>query len=142
MLTSILIPISILVFSQPLADSDESQVHATLTRFFSAVGEFDEVGMRAHATKDFQILDVGNVWDLDGLIEALDEMKSPDFERKTEIDVIRTTLADNVAWVTYWNRAEITSKKITGTFKWIESAVFRKQNGAWKIALIHSTQVK
>jgi hypothetical protein len=44
--------------------------------------------------------------------------------------------------MTYQNIADAVFDGKPAHFEWIESCVFHRQNGVWKIALLHSTTAK
>ncbi len=46
-----------------------------------------------------------------------------------------------VGWMTYRVREILTSESTTDTADWIESAVFVRQRGTWKMTLLHSSRV-
>jgi len=49
----------------------------------------------------------------------------------------------NMAWVSYWNQAQINKNGKSSTYKWLESVVLirQSQSGRWKIQMMHSTPV-
>ena len=47
-----------------------------------------------------------------------------------------------MAWVSYWNKAEIRRATELRIIVWLESAVMVKVDDEWKIQLLHSTRVE
>ena len=47
-----------------------------------------------------------------------------------------------MAWVSYWNKAEIRREDQLRTVVWLESAVMVRENDRWKIQLLHSTRLE
>ena len=46
----------------------------------------------------------------------------------------------NTAWITYVNRGSVTDAAGAKDVTWLESAVLRKEGGAWRIQFFHSTR--
>jgi hypothetical protein len=94
--------------------------------------------------KDFQILEDGLIWNKDSLYTYLKRRidSGKKIERKNKIDVVEFNTVRNTAWGSYYNYAEI---KLDDTkvrnVRWLESVVLIKQNGIWKIKLLHSTKI-
>ena len=63
-------------------------------------------------------------------------------DRKDNFDFKHIRIEGNTAYAVYNLKSYITKKGKLTQKNWNESAVFRKLNGEWKIALIHSTPVK
>jgi len=74
------------------------------------------------------------------LIESVQPKGKP-YERKNYFSQIRARQNENVAWVSYWNKAEIRSETGMRTIVWLESAILVKELDRWKIQLLHSTRV-
>ncbi|MCF7962955.1 MAG: nuclear transport factor 2 family protein, partial [Pirellula sp.] len=64
------------------------------------------------------------------------------FERKNFFSQIRAREVGNVAWVSYWNKAEIRRESGLRTVVWLESAVIVREDDRWKIQLLHSTRLE
>jgi hypothetical protein len=47
-----------------------------------------------------------------------------------------------MAFVSYWNTADIRSNKKDRKVKWLESAVLVMDKGRWKVKMLHSTRVQ
>ena len=97
--------------------------------------------MQATATEDFQLLEHGEDWTMQKLIDAVQPKGNP-YERKKFFSQIRARENRNMAWVSYWNKAEIRSAKGMRTVVWLESAVMVKENDRWKVQMLHSTRLE
>ena len=107
---------------------------------FAAMSKHDGKAMQETATADFQLLEHGEDWTMQGLIEAVQPKGKP-YVRKNFFNQIRAREIGDVAWVSYWNKAEIQSESGTRTIVWLESAIVVKECDRWKIQLLHSTRV-
>ncbi|MEO1618944.1 MAG: nuclear transport factor 2 family protein [Planctomycetota bacterium] len=109
-------------------------------KLFAAMSEHDGEAMRATATDDFQLLEHGEDWTMQKLIDAVQPKGKP-YERKNFFQQIRARQKGDVTWVSYWNKAEIRRDGGLRTVVWLESAVVVKENDRWKVQLLHSTRL-
>ncbi|MBD3274905.1 MAG: DUF4440 domain-containing protein [Candidatus Marinimicrobia bacterium] len=114
----------------------------TLHAFFDAITEFDYETMDALTTTDFQLLEMGKVWTVDSLIAFMEPRREVFLHRKNAFHILRTRRQGNVAWMTYKLRAHIETPDAPIDITWLESAVFLKHRGQWKIDLLHSEQIE
>jgi len=105
--------------------------------FFSAVSTPPRSAVAEWVTADFHLLEVGQVWDLARLLEAV----QGDYQRKNFFDLIRSVVYDDSAWVSYWNRALIDRGGSQQEVTWLESAVLKRSERRWAIQLLHSTRI-
>ena len=109
---------------------------------FQAMSAFDAKGIKETVTDDFQILDMGAVWDITQFLSALKSLEGKFKERRNYFNVIRTVSSQNTTWISYWNKAVVTTvNNQTITLTWLESAVLVKDKNQWKIQHMHSTSV-
>jgi len=106
---------------------------------FSAISEVDHTKMKNTVTSDFQLLEVGEDWDIGDLIEVVN---SSEFLRRNYFNVLKMKTSEDMAWVSYWNKATFTKGELLETVVWLESAVLVKDDNDWKIQMLHSTRIK
>jgi ketosteroid isomerase-like protein len=107
---------------------------------FAAMSKHDGKAMQATSTEDFQLLEHGENWTMRDLVDAVQPKGKP-YERKNFFNQIRARQEGDVAWVSYWNKAEISRDGALRTVVWLESAVVVKENDRWKVQLMHSTRL-
>ncbi len=107
---------------------------------FAAMSKHDGKAMRETATRDFQLLEDGEDWSMQKLVDAVQPKGKPS-ERKNFFKQIRARQKGDVAWVSYWNKAEIRRDGKLRTLVWLESAVVVKERDRWKVQLLHSTRL-
>ena len=122
-------------------EAELQKTEKVLYDFFNALSEFDYQGVRQQITDDFQLLEDGLDWNADSLIKILKFYEPNIVERLNTFEVISARQEGSIAWISYWNDADIKLNEGQMKFRWLESAVFQKQQGVWKIELLHSTQV-
>jgi hypothetical protein len=107
---------------------------------FAAMSKHNGKAMQETSTEDFQLLEHGEDWTMQELIDAVQPKGKP-YVRKNFFHQIRAHQKGDVAWVSYWNKAEITRDGGLRTVVWLESAVVVKEDEHWKIQLLHSTRL-
>jgi len=130
-----------------LADYIQAQRPAStpqqaITYFFDGLSELSDANMRVYLTKDFLLLEDGEVWNSDSLTVNMARMKGRDFKRINSFRFIRTEVEGNQATVAYYNHADITVNGKLFPVDWLESAQLVKDESGWKIKLMHSTRIK
>jgi hypothetical protein len=121
---------------------DDKAVQKVLIDLFQAIANCNGKEIRKNCTADITLYESGAIWNLDSLIFKVELNKSPDFDRINQIDFIETKIANDVAWLTYYNFAEISKKGNKYSKKWLETVILVKENNLWKVKLLHSTTLK
>lgn len=106
---------------------------------FFAMSAVDHQKMKSVVTEDFQLLEVGEDWTIDDLINVV---KPSDYRRRNYFSVIKSETLGGMAWVSYWNKATFINGDKKSTVAWLESAVLVKSDHQWKIKMLHSTRIK
>lgn len=123
-------------------NADAAKVNQSLTRLFDALAALDMNGIKEYSTKDLTILESGAVWNLDTLARKVDQLKAVSFSRTNHLDFVQTEIKGNIAWVVYYNSADMIIEGVDVHRKWLESALLVKEGKVWKIKLLHSTTLK
>ncbi len=117
----------------------QKDIQAPLIRLFDGMSAINEEAVKAEVTADFILLENGKIWNTDSLVHAINKYKGLDLKRVNKFDFLQTEQSGNTAWVSYYNTADLTFKGKQIVVKWLESAILVKQQGDWKIKLLHST---
>lgn len=131
---------SLLFLSHVVVAADHPALQP-VKELFAAMSRHDGKAMQETATEDFQLLEHGEDWTMQKLIEAVQPKGKP-YTRRNFFSQIRAREMGDVAWISYWNKAEIRSESGTRTVVWLESAVMIKADENWKIQLMHSTRLE
>lgn len=129
-----------LTFLSSITEAADHPAFQPVKELFAAMSKHDGKAMQETATKDFQLLEHGEDWTMQQLIEAVQPKGKP-YERKNFFCQIRAYEKGDVAWVSYWNKAEIRRDSGLRIVVWLESAVLVKEDDRWKIQLLHSTRL-
>ena len=122
--------------------NEAKDVQGVIIRFFDALSVTQIPEMKAEVTSDFQLLETGEIWNMDTLVSKISRPKPANFLRKNSFQFLQTNIQGNTAWVSYLNTATITSSTRNTTVQWLESAILRKKRGQWKMEMMHSTSLK
>lgn len=122
--------------------AEKNLIEGTVIKFFDAIADLDDSTMKAELTSDFTLIEHGLVWNADSLINHLKPLRGKQVTRINKLDFTKTEQQGDVAWVYYFNTAELKLGEKKKTVKWLESAVLVKQSGKWRIKLLHSTDLK
>lgn len=124
-----------------LAKAADHPAFQPVKELFAAMSKHDGAAMHKTSTDDFQLLEHGEVWTMQKLADAVQPKGKPN-ERKNFFSQIQAHQQGTMAWVSYWNKAEIHREGAIRTIVWLESAVMVQQNDQWKIQLLHSTRLE
>jgi len=96
---------------------------------------------KRYCTGDYLLIENGEIWNME--MEAADYQKKANriISRNDYFDFKYVKIVDNTAYAVYSLKSEITEKEKLTIRHWNESTIFRKVDGSWKIALIHSTPI-
>ncbi|XZE52192.1 nuclear transport factor 2 family protein [Planctomycetaceae bacterium SH139] len=129
-----------ILFLSGIADAADHPAFQPVKELFAAMSKHDGKAMQKTATEDFQLLEHGEDWTMQQLVDAVQPKGEP-YVRKNFFSQIRARQQGPVAWVSYWNKAEISRDSGQRTVVWLESAVMVKEGERWKVQLLHSTRL-
>ena len=129
------------LFSSGVVDAADHPAFQPVKELFAAMSKHDGKAMRETATADFQLLEDGEDWTMQKLVDAVQPKGKP-YERKNYFRQIRAQQKGDMAWVSYWNKAEILRESGQLTVIWLESAVMVREHERWKVQLLHSTRLE
>jgi hypothetical protein len=133
--------LALFLCSTGVAEAADHPAFEPVKALFAAMSKQDGEAMQDTSTRDFQLLEHGEEWTMQKLIAVVQANRTPR-ERKNFFKQIRARQSGDLAWVSYWNKAEIRRLKELRTIVWLESAVMAKVDGEWKIQMLHSTRVE
>lgn len=113
---------------------------------------FDEIWSTLNAnnidkyyTKDFLLLENGEVWNNDSIKHYLDKalLRKPNPTRINRIEIIEIKIANGTAWIAYHNYATfLIENNIIRKAHWLESATAILTKDGWKLDMLHSTRIQ
>lgn len=114
------------------------------TSFDEIWSTLDAKNIDKYYTKDFLLLEHGEVWNNDTIANYLNKaiLRQPKPKRVNTIEVIEIKVVNKRAWIAYHNYATFSvDDTIVRKAHWLESAVVVLTEEGWKLELMHSTRV-
>ncbi len=140
-----LLPVGIwlcgVLFWNGVIEAADHPAFQPVKELFAAMSNHNGKAMQEVATEDFQLLEHGEDWTMQKLVDAVQPKGKP-YVRKNFFKQIRVRQKGDVAWVSYWNKAEIRRDSGLRTIVWLESAVVVSEDDRWKVQLLHSTRLE
>lgn len=124
-------------FAQNKARTD--QVQKVVVSFFNALAKGATTEMTSFCTIDFLLLENGEQWNIDTLVQKIGSPKPKDFRRTNEFFFFNSRVSNKHATLHYLNTAMITSNGRKLKIQWLESVGLVKNHGVWKLLWMHST---
>ncbi|WP_024607708.1 nuclear transport factor 2 family protein [Pseudoalteromonas sp. TAB23] len=129
--------ITFLIFSTSIHAKDNN-IFTPVSDLFLAVSNVDHTQMRAAVDDSFLLLEHGEVWTINDFINVV---KPSDFVRTNYFSVINSRVVGDVAFINYWNKANIKNTERSIDIYWLESAVVSKVGDKWLLSQMHSTRL-
>ena len=133
-------------FGQVSTETDKTRIKNLIIESFDKIwSELNSKNIDKYYTKDFLLLENGEVWNNDTIAHYLDKalLRKPNPKRVNTIEVIDIKIADKMAWIAYQNYAILsTDGKIIRKAHWLESATAILTEDGWKLQMMHSTRIK
>lgn len=140
----VLLFFSLSVFAQAQQNTDEKAIQQLIQGSFDTLfSTFDSDQMSKFYTADFILLEDGEVWDNQVLLDYFTEAKqNPNpATRVNRFEFIRTTVSGDRGWVAYHNFATISRDgEVIREVRWLESATAVKTDAGWRLDMLHSTR--
>lgn len=130
---------SIPAFSQYITDS--TAIVNLLMRDYATLENFDFNEHVSNVADDYLLLENGEIWDIQKEKEYYLSNANRKMERKNYFDIQRVRVNGDVAYAVYTLQSEITENGAMKGYRWLESALFKRVNGQWKIEMLHSTRM-
>lgn len=135
---------SLPICAQTSAEGDEELVKQLIIDSFQDLlsdAKIEEID--TYYTKDFLLLEHGEVWTNDSIRKYMDMMLRMEQrpERINSFDFIEVRISGDMAWTAYHNNAEFRMEgKKVGEMNWLESASAIRTEDGWKLEVLHSTR--
>lgn len=132
-------------FGQVSNETDKTRIKNLIIESFDEIwSKLDAKNIDKYYTKDFLLLENGEVWNNDSIKNYLDNamLRKPSLKRMNTIEVIEIKIANKMAWIAYQNYATFSSdNKIIRKAHWLESATAILTENGWKLEMLHSTRI-
>ena len=119
--------------------SDSATIVQLLKDDYKTMQSWDTQKHIANCTKDYLLIENGEIWNLQKEVETYKANASRVLKRTDSFNILSVKIFGNMAYDVHHLKSVITENNNSITKVWNESVVFRKEEGRWKIALIHSS---
>jgi ketosteroid isomerase-like protein len=126
--------------SRPTPAEDEAAVKQTLIDWYAAYSGSDEAHYRSFVAEEYVLLENGTIMGLDDDVKLM-RNRPGGYGRKDAFDFGSVRLHGDLAYTTYFLQSEIVDDKQVRQRKWLESAILRRIDRRWRVALLHSTRI-
>ena len=123
---------------------DEAAVVESMQTFYAAATVDDFAKLHTVIAPGFYAFDGGMRYDsIDSLTNAVKAYQDKGMKFVWTVIKPQVTVECDRAWITYLNDGSIQMPGATAATptQWLESAIMKKQDGAWKLVFFHSTRV-
>ena len=105
------------------------------------MGNWDIKSHINNCTNNYLLIENGEIWDMKKEAEYYVKNANRKMDRKDYFEIKYVRVYGDYGYAVYNLKSDITEFGKLITRKWIESAIFRKINGEWKIELLNSTPI-
>jgi hypothetical protein len=126
-------------FSQKKNDS--ATIVQLLKEDYKTMVKWDIDKHKGYCTDDYILIEDGEIWNMEKEASNYKKNVNRVLDRKDYFDFHFIRILGNTAYTVYNLKSDITENGKLTTKQWNESVIFRKVQGKWKIALIHSTPI-
>ena len=128
-------------WAAPCAPATAPRPIETVRAFYAAAMAGDKAALNGTFGQDFHAIDGGRPYTAAEFGGLLDYLKANHLTMTWTVNAPQETVACDVAWANWDNRGTVTDANGTKPLEWLESAVLRWQDGAWKMAFFHSSKL-
>ena len=119
---------------------DPAPVVETLRGMYGALSIDDLAAFQRIVAADFYAYDVGKRFDGAALAEFVRTAHAAGTRFVWTVEEPVTTVACDLAWITYVNRGSVTRDGVAQPVTWLESAILSHDGTRWRIRFFHSTR--
>lgn len=119
--------------------ADSLEIIDILRRDYSTLSTWDFNLHSSLITDNYLLIENGEILTIEDDETYFNENRHRDLVRKNYFDIVLIDIAENNAYLVYKLKSDYFEKDTSITKNWTESAVFKKVDDEWKIALINST---
>jgi ketosteroid isomerase-like protein len=102
--------------------------------------KIDEAHYRELMAEEYALLENGTIMGVEDDLKAM-RTRPPGYRRTDAFDFRSVRLHGDLAYATYFLESDMVDDTRSGHRKWLESAIVRRVDGRWRIALLHSTRI-
>lgn len=140
-LGTFLIIVTVVAAQQSQPVSENQDVVNTMTDFFKAIQDGNDVKYRSLTEPEFFVFDGGRRLSRDAMLDTMKALEAAGNRYDWHVTDPQVHVSGNIAWIAYTNQGSVTNAGVTKPRKWLESAILQRDGGRWKITFAQSTPV-
>jgi ketosteroid isomerase-like protein len=118
------------------------QVKECLRGYFDGMETRDWDLLRSLVTEDYLVLEQGELFDIEGHINWLQEVGPEPVRFSFTLTYEDVLVKGTTAWAVYFDHLDVyVGDVVVSQWDGLESAVFQKTGGEWKMAMMTATQI-
>jgi hypothetical protein len=118
------------------------QVKESLRGYFDGMETRDWDLMRSLVTDNYYVLEQGELFDVEGHINWLQTVAPEPVMLSFTFDYVDVLVKGTTAWIVYYDYLDVSvGGNVVGHWEGLESAVFLKNGGEWKLAMLTATEI-
>lgn len=121
--------------------NDSTLIVQLLKDDYATMGTMDIPAHIRNVTGDYRLIEHGEIWNIETELDSIYRKNSKQSIIRTDVFTVKTVrVSGDIAYAVWHLHSEFRENgKLTGERFWNESGAFRREEGRWKIALIHSS---
>lgn len=137
----LLLIFSLLIFVGAFSQkkNDSTTIIQLLKDDYKTMVNWDIEQHKKYCTDDYVLIENGEIWNMEREAANFKKYAAIIRDRKDYFDFRLVRIEGKSAYAVYVLKSDFTVNGKPTTMQWSESAIFRKVQNVWKIALIHST---
>lgn len=121
---------------------DSIELVNLLVKDYKTMENYDSKTHLENCTDKYLLVEDGEIWDMKKELDFYNKNSGRVMNRKNFFDIKYVRVQGEFAYTVYNLRSEIVENGNRQILNWVESVIFRKVKGRWKIEVIHSTKLQ
>jgi ketosteroid isomerase-like protein len=123
------------------ADSGAQAVQATIHGLFDRMAADDVTGAARLLAPGFYAFDASKRFEGDALLQLVKKLHQSGVLIRWNLSPIDVHVSGDMAWAAWDNHGSVGPSGAEKPIAWQESAVLKRENGAWRLVFLHSNRV-
>ena len=126
--------------AQP-ATGDAQAVEATVRGLFTDMAADNAPAAAKRLAPDFYAFDGGKRFEGEALVQLVEKLRQSGVVIRWNLGPVDVHVSGDLAWAAWDNHGSVGKPPAEKPVSWQESAVLKRENGAWRIVFLHSNRV-
>jgi hypothetical protein len=119
-----------------------NQTKSTVEEYFAGMETRDYDLMRKNVTRNFSILEQGELFDVEGHINWLETVAPEPVVLDFTLEYVDIVVRGGTAWMVYYDHLDVlVGGNVVDQWEGLESAVLVRKRRGWKLAMMTATEI-